>query len=86
MLFGMLFQQFYNMMDTIIVGKYLGVQALAAVGSTGFHQFHDYWFLHGSVQRLCHSCSSEIWREKFPSASEICSQWGMAVSGILRQL
>jgi Na+-driven multidrug efflux pump len=23
MLFGMLFQQFYNMMDTIIVGKYL---------------------------------------------------------------
>ena len=39
MLFGMLFQQFYNMMDTIIVGKYLGVQALAAVGSTGSINF-----------------------------------------------
>lgn len=39
MLFGLLFQQFYNMMDTIIVGKYLGVQALAAVGSTGSVNF-----------------------------------------------
>ena len=35
MLFGFLFQQFYNMVDTIIVGKCLGVSALAAVGSTG---------------------------------------------------
>ncbi len=39
MLFGMLFQQFYNMMDTIIVGKYLGVQALASVGATGSVNF-----------------------------------------------
>lgn len=39
MLFGLLFQQFYNMMDTIIVGKYLGVQALASVGSTGSINF-----------------------------------------------
>ena len=28
MLFGMLFQQFYNLVDTIIVGKTLGVEAL----------------------------------------------------------
>lgn len=39
MLFGMLFQQFYSMVDTIIVGKYLGVQALASVGSTGSINF-----------------------------------------------
>lgn len=39
MLFGLLFQQFYNMMDTIIVGKYLGVNALASVGSTGSINF-----------------------------------------------
>lgn len=39
MLFGLLFQQLYNMVDTIIVGKYLGVQALAAVGSTGSVNF-----------------------------------------------
>ena len=39
MFFGMLFQQFYNMMDTIIVGKALGVNALAAVGATGSINF-----------------------------------------------
>ncbi len=37
--FGMLFQQFYNMMDTVIVGKFLGVHALAAVGATGSINF-----------------------------------------------
>ena len=39
MLFGLLFQQLYNMADTIIVGKFLGVKALAAVGSTGSINF-----------------------------------------------
>ena len=39
MLFGMLFQQFYNLVDTIIVGKTLGVEALAGVGATGFINF-----------------------------------------------
>ena len=39
MLIGLLFQQFYSMVDTIIVGKYLGVTALAAVGSTGSLNF-----------------------------------------------
>lgn len=36
---GMLFQQFYSLVDTIIVGKFLGVEALAAVGSTGSINF-----------------------------------------------
>ena len=39
LLFGMLFQQFYSMVDTIIVGRYLGVNALAEVGSTGAINF-----------------------------------------------
>ena len=39
MLMGMLFQQVYNFVDTIIVGRYLGVNALAAVGSTGSIHF-----------------------------------------------
>lgn len=32
---GNLFQQFYNMADTVIVGRLLGMNALAAVGATG---------------------------------------------------
>ena len=35
LLFGMLFQQFYSMVDTVVVGKFLGLDALAGVGSTG---------------------------------------------------
>ena len=35
----MLFQQFYNLVDTIIVGKTLGVNALAGVGATGALNF-----------------------------------------------
>lgn len=34
LLIGNIFQQFYSMVDTIIVGRFLGVKALAAVGST----------------------------------------------------
>ena len=36
---GLLFQQFYNLVDTMIVGKLLGADALAAVGSTGSINF-----------------------------------------------
>ena len=39
MLFGVLFQQFYNLIDTLIVGRYLGVNPLAALGSTSSINF-----------------------------------------------
>lgn len=39
LLFGFLFQQFYSVVDTIIVGKTLGVNALAGVGATGSVNF-----------------------------------------------
>lgn len=39
LLAGNLFQQFYNVVDSIIVGKYLGADALAAVGATGSLNF-----------------------------------------------
>ena len=39
LLIGNLFQQFYNLADSIIVGRLLGVNAFAAVGSTGALSF-----------------------------------------------
>lgn len=39
MFLGMLFQQFYSMVDTVIVGKFLGVGPLAGVGSTSSLNF-----------------------------------------------
>lgn len=44
---GNLFQQLYNMMDTLIVGRTLGVQALAAVGCTGSIMFLFIGFVQG---------------------------------------
>lgn len=46
-LLGNLFQQLYNMVDTIIVGKGVGSQALAAVGSTGTISFFILGFMTG---------------------------------------
>lgn len=39
LLFGFLFQQFYSLVDTVIVGRFLGTENLAAVGSTGSVNF-----------------------------------------------
>ena len=61
LLFGYLFQQFYNLVDTLIVGRFLGVDALAAVGSTGgsrlyvFFELYGAGILYGCLQRFCNS-------------------------------
>ena len=39
MLLGNLFQQLYNMVDCIVVGKCIGDDAVAAVGATGSVNF-----------------------------------------------
>jgi putative MATE family efflux protein len=46
-LIGNVFQQFYNMADTVIVGKFVGNSALAAVGSCGTLTFLILGFLMG---------------------------------------
>ncbi|MBP5606499.1 MAG: MATE family efflux transporter [Ruminiclostridium sp.] len=35
LLFGNIFQQLYNIVDSVVVGQYLGANALASVGATG---------------------------------------------------
>lgn len=35
LMIGNIFQQFYNFVDTVIVGRFIGANALAAVGTTG---------------------------------------------------
>lgn len=44
---GNIFQQFYNMADTVIVGKFVGNAALAAVGACGTLAFLIIGFLQG---------------------------------------
>lgn len=52
LLVGNIFQQFYNMADTIIVGQTLGKNALAAVGSTGSIAFLIIGFAQGLTSGL----------------------------------
>ena len=46
---GNLFQQFYNMVDSMIVGRFVGTSALSAVGSVGSLNF----LVIGSIIGLC---------------------------------
>lgn len=56
LLLGNLFQQFYNLADSIIVGKYLGVSAFASVGSTGSLNFLIIGFATGA----CAGCAIPV--------------------------
>lgn len=78
MLFGLLFQQLYNMMDTIIVGRYLGVQALASVGSTGSVNFMIVGFCMG----LCSGFAIPV-AQKFGEKNETMMRRYVANSGWL---
>lgn len=53
MMIGNLFQQFYNMADSMIVGKTLGTAALGAVGSTGSLNFLVIGFVIGLASGFC---------------------------------
>lgn len=81
MLCGMLFQQFYSMVDTIIVGKCLGVEALAAVGSTGSLSF----MIIGFCQGVCSGFSIPV-AQKFGEKNEKALRKFVANSGWLAAL
>lgn len=47
MFLGNVFQQFYNIADSIVAGQFIGVDALAAIGSTGSLMFFVTGWLNG---------------------------------------
>ncbi|MGN1408941.1 MAG: MATE family efflux transporter [Eubacteriales bacterium] len=52
-LLGNLMQQFYNMVDSAIVGQFVGTNALAAVGATGSITFLVIGFVDGMCAGFC---------------------------------
>ena len=48
---GNIFQQFYNLVDSIVAGRYIGVNALAAIGSTASLIFLVIGWLNGITGR-----------------------------------
>ena len=57
LLLGNLFQQFYNIVDAMIVGRLLGADALAAVGSSSSVQFLVLGFCMGSCAGCIKCCA-----------------------------
>ena len=63
---GMLFQQFYNVVDTIIVGKLLGIGPLAGVGATGSLNFMVLGFCMG----ICNGFALPV-AQKFGAGDQV---------------
>ena len=79
MLLGFLFQQFYNMVDTIIVGKCLGVSSLAAVGSTGSINFMIIGFCTGACSGFAIPVAQKFGAGDYTGVRGEC---GLALSGV----
>ena len=67
MILGSFFQQIYNMADTIIVGKFVGNAALAAVGSCGTLMFLILGVSNGIDCRVYGCDSPALWCGKYES-------------------
>lgn len=66
MFLGLLFQQFYSLVDTMIVGKYLGVDPFAGVGSTGSLNFIVIGFCMGLCSGFSVPISQSFGSKDFP--------------------
>lgn len=72
---GNLFQQFYSMVDTFVVGRYVGVDALAAVGATGSMTFLILGFVVGLTAGF-----SVIISQKFGAKDPLSMRKAVAMS------
>jgi putative MATE family efflux protein len=78
LLIGNLFQQFYSMADTFIVGNTIGVEALAAVGCTGSINFLILGFIFGFT-----SGTSIITAQRFGAGDTVGVRRSFAASLVL---
>lgn len=81
---GQLFQQFYNVADSLVVGRYLGKQALAAVSSSGSLIFLLVGFINGVfvgagvvIGRYYGARENEKVHTAVPYHNRICSTVGL---------
>ncbi|MBR1617936.1 MATE family efflux transporter, partial [bacterium] len=75
---GNIFQQFYNLVDTLITGRFIGVNALAAVGATGSLIFLLISFIFASTQGF-----SIVLAQRFGAKDYVMMRKSLACSLIL---
>lgn len=78
LLIGNIFQQLYSMVDTIIVGRFVSVSALAAVGSTGAMSFLILGFVIGITSGF-----SVVTAQRFGAQDEAGVRRSIATSIVL---
>ena len=74
MLIGNIFQQAYSLVDSIVVGKFIGAGALASIGATGSVTFLFFSICNGI------GSGAGIVTSQFFGAAESSSWWTPAVS------
>lgn len=87
LMLGNLFQQFYSLADTIIVGRFVGVDALAAVGSTGSVNYLILGFVIGMcngfaipIAQLFGAHDDSDMRRHVANAAWLCVGWGLLLT------
>ena len=78
MIIGNIFQQFYSMVDAIVVGKFVGVDALAAIGATGSFNYLILGFVIGLTSGF-----SVIIAQRFGAGDEAGVKRATAMSVLL---
>lgn len=87
LMLGNLFQQFYSLADTIIVGRFVGVGALASVGSTGSMNYLILGFVIGlcngfaiPVAQLFGAKDFSAMRRHVANAAWLCCLWAAVLT------
>lgn len=69
LMLGSVFQQLYTIVDTIIIGRGVGMQALASIGAADWINWLVLWGLQG-LRRVCDSRGTGVRRGRIrPAAS-----------------
>ena len=87
LLIGNLFQQFYNLADSVLVGRILGLNAFAAVGTTGALSFLILGFATGSCSGLAIPIAQSFGAGDLESVRRRTAQlvWlGLGITAVIR--
>ncbi len=74
---GNVFQQLYTVVDTMVVGKYLGVGALAALGASDWMNWMMLGIVQGFAQGFAIRMAQEFGAEKYDSLRKVIGNSGI---------
>ena len=84
-LVGFLFQQFYNLADTVIIGRNLGEDSLAAVGATGSLNFMIIGFCMGICSGFAIPIAQRFGAKDYPSMRRFVANsiWAASIISLI---